>query len=949
MTNGIVARAGSPVLVGRTAELAALVSAALRPPAVLVLEGEAGAGKTRLAAELLARPELAGARVLAGRCRPQREPFPYGVVVEALRDAAKYLPSAPAPGPLTGVLGRPLPELAPLLPVAPEPPGDRRAEAHRFFRAVRELLDLLGPLVLVVEDVHWADDGSRRLLRFLMGDLPAGTVLLVSYRPEDVPGGLPLGRAHRPAPGSSTTLVRVGPLDPDGVGQLAAALLGEPGVSGAFAARLHERTAGIPFVVEEAVHALPSPVTDGALDSVEVPELLREATVDRLGSLPLVARRIAEAAAVLAEPAPVELLTTVAGLDAARGRYALVLALERAVLVEAAECRYGFRHDFARQAAYGAIPGPVRQELHRRAVRVLAGRRPEPWLRLAEHSRKAGNAADALRYGEAAADRAMEAGDPATAIGLLRALLAGPELDPSDVDRLAAKLASVAANGVSQAEVVATLEGLLSGDRLSGRLSAEIRLSLGLLLVRQADGLEAARAEIEVALPGLGHRPDLAGRAMAVLAQPWVGATPLRVHLPWLDRVDGLIATAEDARLRLTLMANNIPSRLHIGDPRAWAALDAAPVSAGSAEEQRQLARLYCNAADAGAWTGHHRRARGLLERGMQLAADAGTPYVVSTARTTGVHIDWLSGAWAGLDERARALLAEYRDLLPVSSELSLVLGLLAGARGAWDRAAACFAVTGVDRPENAFTPVVVAAHGGIAGMLLAQDAVEAAAAEAARGLELVRTKGVWAWSGELVPVAVTAFCRTGRAGEARAVLAELDRETRDLAAPMARAVLTEGRGIVAAHDGDVAGAVGAFDEACARYERLSTPYPALVAAERRARCRYEAGDVAAAGEFGDLADAFAALGATRDAARCRHTFRSTGATAPSRRGRRGYGDELSPRERDVARLLTDGHTNREIAEVLFLSRRTVEQHVANVLRKLKVRSRGELVGVRTG
>ncbi|NBH08678.1 helix-turn-helix transcriptional regulator, partial [Amycolatopsis sp. SID8362] len=78
-------------------------------------------------------------------------------------------------------------------------------------------------------------------------------------------------------------------------------------------------------------------------------------------------------------------------------------------------------------------------------------------------------------------------------------------------------------------------------------------------------------------------------------------------------------------------------------------------------------------------------------------------------------------------------------------------------------------------------------------------------------------------------------------------------------------------------------------------------------------------------------------------------TFRSTGATAPSRRGRRGYGDELSPRERDVARLLTDGHTNREIAEVLFLSRRTVEQHVANVLRKLKVRSRGDLVGVRTG
>ncbi|WP_239071623.1 AAA family ATPase, partial [Amycolatopsis sp. SID8362] len=327
MTNG--------VLIGRTAELAALVSAALRPPAVLVLEGEAGTGKTRLAAELLARPELAGTRVLAARCRPQREPFPCGVVVEALRDAGKYLPAAASPGPLTGVLGRHLPELAPLLPPAPEPLGDRRAEAHRFFRAVRELLDLLGPLVLVLEDVQWADDGTRRLLRFLMGDLPAGTVLLVSHRPEDVPGGLPLGRAHRPSPGSSTTLVRLGPLEPDGVRRLASALLGEPGVSDAFAARLHDRTAGIPFVVEEVVHALPVPVTEAALDTIEVPTLVREAIVERLGSLPLVARRITEAAAVLAEPAPVELLTAVAGLGATRGRQALVLALERAVLVEA--------------------------------------------------------------------------------------------------------------------------------------------------------------------------------------------------------------------------------------------------------------------------------------------------------------------------------------------------------------------------------------------------------------------------------------------------------------------------------------------------------------------------------------------------------------------------------------------------------------------------------------
>ncbi|OXM40407.1 hypothetical protein CFP75_43650, partial [Amycolatopsis alba DSM 44262] len=117
--------------------------------------------------------------------------------------------------------------------------------------------------------------------------------------------------------------------------------------------------------------------------------------------------------------------------------------------------------------------------------------------------------------------------------------------------------------------------------------------------------------------------------------------------------------------------------------------------------------------------------------------------------------------------------------------------------------------------------------------------------------------------------------------------------------------------------------------------------------AERAARCRL-AGNEDVAETFAALAESFDHLGATRDASRCRHAFRSTGAVAPSRRGRRGYGDELSPRERDVARLLAAGHTNREIAEVLFLSRRTVEQHVASVLRKLKVRSRNELAGLRS-
>ncbi|WET77698.1 AAA family ATPase [Amycolatopsis sp. QT-25] len=945
-------RTSSPVLVGRETELSELLDGAMRSPSVLMLEGEAGVGKTRLATALLARPELAGRPVLTGICQPLREPFPYGVVFDALKDArpARDL------NPVTGVLAPYLPELADFLPQPPPRLGDPRAERHRLFRAVRELLGSLGPHVLLVEDLHWADDGSRRLLRFLMTDPPAGLTLVLTYRREETPGGIPLGSAYRPAPGTAHALVTLRPLDRDGVQSLVSGLLGGANVSAEFAARLHERTAGIPFVVEETVHAIGDVEAvvhaDGAtarrlLDTVEVPALLREATVERLVALPPAARRITEAAAVLGTPSTADLLTAVAALTPERGHRALVLALERNVLLETGEGTYDFRHAFARQAVYRTIPGPDRQELHRRAARLLRDRLPQSLVRLAEHCRKAGDRAGALKYGEAAADQASTVGDLATATDLLRTLLDEPGLQPSDVDRLAVKFSSVACNGLAQTEVVPALERLLTDGRLSGRLSGEVRLGLGLLLVRQAGGLEAARTEIEIAVNDLADRPDLAGRGMGVLAQPWVGATPLREHRRWMDRVDELIERATDRRLKIILLANNAASRLHIGDARGWAMLDRAPTSVGSADEQRHLARLHCNSADACAWTGHHRRAKSLLRSGMQLAADCGAPYVVSTARATAVHTDWLTGNWDGLAERAGALIDEYRDLLPVTSELCLVLGLLAAARGEWDEATARFAGTAADQPENAFTPVAIAAHAGMAGMLLAQDLGEAAVAQAEKGLELLRAKGVWAWGADLVMAAVDAYCVTGRDVEAQALTDEFEREIGGLDAPSTRAALAANRGLVAASRGDHAEAIEAFEQARTRFEALPAPYHAALIAERAARCRLACTENVAE-TFAALAETFDHLGATRDAARCRHAFRSTGAVAPSRRGRRGYGDELSPRERDVARLLTAGHTNREIAEVLFLSRRTVEQHVASVLRKLKVRSRSELTGLRS-
>jgi DNA-binding CsgD family transcriptional regulator len=285
---------------------------------------------------------------------------------------------------------------------------------------------------------------------------------------------------------------------------------------------------------------------------------------------------------------------------------------------------------------------------------------------------------------------------------------------------------------------------------------------------------------------------------------------------------------------------------------------------------------------------------------------------------------------------RAGRLLEEYRELLPVASEISLVLGCLAVARGDWDEAERFLAESGVRSVENSITPVALGGFAALTRLWLERGDVARACAEADRGVELLRHKGVWAWAGELAPAAVDAWCAAGRAEDAAKLVEELSAGIADRDAPLAGVAVKVCRALLAtARDED---AVFLLQDARRAADELGLAYYSAVLSERIA---LSGGDPAALGE---VADRFDALGASRDAARCRHLVRGAGVATPSRRGRRGYGNALSPRERDVARLLAQGHTNREIAEVLFLSPRTVEQHVARVLRKLGVGSRAELV-----
>ena len=999
-----------PPLVGRATELRTLIDAVTRPPAVVLVEGEAGIGKTRLVRAALDRLPSGDRAVLLGYCHQIREPFPYGPVFEALRDIRGRLPAAHRLNPVIGALRDHLPELDGALPPSPQPLDDPRAERHRVFRAIRALLAAVGPAVLVVEDLHWADDGTLDLLRFLAGQPPQGLAVVATCRRDGVTGP-PLGRAYRHQPDTTSVVVRLTPLDASGVASLAGALLERSDLSPGFVTRLHERTAGIPFVVEELVRSLPAspPGTDDpdaldrAVDRAGVPLLLREAMAERMAGLSPAAAAAVRAAAVLRLPADERLITAVgadpaalssavlsssafgpsalgpsalgpsalgpsalgpavvspaaldpagqglAGPDStgpgpvASGAAGLAEALRAGVLHEHPGGRYGFRHALAQQAVYDVIPGPERRAAHVRAMAALAATDAPPLVQLAFHARQAGDTDAWVRHGAAAAQQAAALGDTALAVEVVEGMLDDPDLPVRNRGPLVLMLSRFAATGLSHQRVVRLLRQVLRGDFLSRGVRGEVRLNLGVVLSNQAGDAAAGRPEIMAALSELTDRPTLAARGWASMAMPEWGAESLAEHAEWMARAEALVATADNPELSAAVLANRASFEMTTGSPGAFDVAARLPADDPRTGVRREVARAYCNLHDSATTVGLYAAAERFGREGRRLALETGAQYPAFLLDASTIRREWLTGRWDGLRDRAASLGESATETPLVAVDLWLVLGLLALATGEWEEAVRQFHRAGLDAPEARNVPVVTAAAGGLVDLHLARGAVNEAAAEAEAAVARLRRKGVWVWGAGLVPPAVAAFARVGRMETAAELVDEYAAGIAGRVAPAAHAALDAAQGALAAARLRHADAAAFFARAREAYAALPQPYAAARAAEGEAGARLALGDRAAATGFREAAETYGMLGATHDAARCRRVLRDIGVDVPlPRGGRRGAGT-LSQREREVARLVALGRTNREIADVLFLSTRTVETHVATVLRKLGVRSRTQI------
>jgi DNA-binding CsgD family transcriptional regulator len=220
----------------------------------------------------------------------------------------------------------------------------------------------------------------------------------------------------------------------------------------------------------------------------------------------------------------------------------------------------------------------------------------------------------------------------------------------------------------------------------------------------------------------------------------------------------------------------------------------------------------------------------------------------------------------------------------------------------------------------------------GLVALRLAEGAAHDAWAIAAPAVATLRRAAAWARASGLVPLAVEAASACGQHDAAQRLTEDVERGLTGRDAPAATAELHLARGILL---GRSPAAATCFAQAHELWAEIGRPYEAAQAAERLGSARDERDEHDAAAHLDRALAVYLRLNATYDAARCQRTMKDLGLARTPARGPRGYGVELSPREKQVAELLARGATNHEIAQALFLSPRTVELHVAHTLKKL--------------
>jgi predicted ATPase/class 3 adenylate cyclase len=424
-----LARVLCEALVGREAEMSlledALLAALRGDGGVVIVGGEAGMGKTRLVTELAERARHRGCVVVSGACSEAELSLPYLPFLEAI---GNYLEREDLSA-LRHRLGAAADELAQLFPQMGRPAraeGDAQQAKLRLFESILLLLRdaaRSSALLLILEDLHWADPATRELLDYATRRLRSTNVLiLATYRTDE------MHRKHALLPtiegwrrSGQVQLIELKALQPAEIADIVCSIFEESTIGDEFRDFLHDRSEGNPFVVEEMLRdALDRGDifrTDRggwdrkALGEMRIPRTVRDTILHRLERLNRAEVAVVSAASVMGRSFDLATLADVTGIDQA----AVLSAIETCVTFQLLEedgahyGRYKFRHALTREAIYEDMVVPRRQQLHARVAEVLAARPDRASVDLAHHLLLAGKFDEAVGMCVAAAEDAIQA------------------------------------------------------------------------------------------------------------------------------------------------------------------------------------------------------------------------------------------------------------------------------------------------------------------------------------------------------------------------------------------------------------------------------------------------------------------------------------------------------------------------------------------------------------
>ncbi|HMA37374.1 MAG TPA: AAA family ATPase [Chloroflexia bacterium] len=556
--------------VGRDAELAQLRGwwsrAARGSGGVVLVGGQAGMGKTRLAAELAGQAEREDAHVLRGGTT-FAEPAPYQAVVEALRTALPLLAALPLEPIWMAALASLVPELrtrrgAPAAPWPPLAPLDPERERTRLFEALTRGLTSLArprPLLLILEDLQWAGAATAGLIEFLARRVAHSALLiLITYREEETPRTHPL-RALRRRLQSEHQLrhLALGPLPREAVESLVARIPGLGPVGAQEMARdFYTRSEGHPFflgeLIRESLEQARAPGADPGAParSAGPPSGVRPLIAARVARLSPQARALADVAAVVGTAFPVELVREVSGWDEAQVLAGLDELLDQGLVSEVVGRRradYAFTHSLIQATIYADLPAALATRRHRRLAQVMAeiyaDRLEELAGELAWHFDRGAQAEPAAQYYLVAAQHALEVyADAEAARYLARAL----ELtqDPARRFALLALHEGIASRHGDRPAQAAALEQMAA---LAATLGAEdpiCQVLLRRILLQRALGDHAAEAALIAQLEQRAARSGLVRWQAAALQ----AAGSYQLLLSRYDQATALVQQALERR-----------------------------------------------------------------------------------------------------------------------------------------------------------------------------------------------------------------------------------------------------------------------------------------------------------------------------------------------------------------------------------------------------------------